>query len=595
MMKGYGGKMLLVNLSDQKIEEMPLEEPLARNFLGSYGIGAKMVYELQGPGVDALGPENTLGFVTGPFVGTPVPYGVRYQLVGKSPLTHTWGDASSGGSFAPQLKRAGYDAVFFKGISEKPVYLWINDGKAELRDASHLWGKDIFETEDLIREELGGDRRMSMSVLGPSGEKQALIACPITDKGNAPGRSGLGAVMGAKKVKAVVALGSSATAVADEEKVIQMSREAAQMIRDNPGGLEQYGTCGGTGNSILSGDCPVKNWIGVGEEEFENPHALSGESVIKYETRKITCRGCPTFCNGLVKVESGPYAIEEAQKPEYETLGAFGGMCLNNNLESIIMCNDICNRYGIDTISAGCTVAFAIECYENGIFTKNDTDGLELTWGNHASIVALTEKIAKREGIGDLLADGVKVASEKIGQGSEEYAVHSRGQELPMHDPRLSQTREAQLPVLGIMYQIDATPGRHTAQSSNRGRAQQSSGLCSMGGRVFRGEKLCEFLTAVTGIEYTENDLEEIGERVACIRQAFNLREGLTPKDFKLHGRVIGDPPLERGPLAGITLDMDTATRDYFEGMGWDPETGKPNKERLMELGGFEDVIADLY
>jgi aldehyde:ferredoxin oxidoreductase len=294
-------------------------------------------------------------------------------------------------------------------------------------------------------------------------------------------------------------------------------------------------------------------------------------------------------------VESGPYAIEEAQKPEYETLGAFGGMCLNNNLESIIMCNDICNKYGLDTISAGCTVAYAIECYENGILTKHDTDGLELTWGNHAAIVALTDKMAKREGLGDILADGVKVAAEKIGQGSEEYAVHIHGQELPMHDPRLSQTREAQLPVLGIMYQIDATPGRHTASSSNRGRVVNASGLCSMGGRVFRGEALVEFLTAVTGIEYTADDLEQMGERIACIRQAFNLREGYTPKDFRLHGRVIGDPPLERGPLAGITLDMDTATRDYFEGMGWEPETGKPSKERLMELGGFEDVIADLY
>jgi len=595
MMQGYGGKMLLVNLSDRKIEEIPLEESVARNFLGSYGVGAKVVYGLQKGGVDALGPENTLGFVTGPFVGTRVPYGIRYQVVGKSPLTQTWGDASSGGNFAPQLKRAGYDAVFFKGISDKPVYLWVNDGKAELRDASHLWGKDIFETEDLIREELGGDRRISMSVLGPSGEKLSLIACPITDKGNAPGRSGMGAVMGAKRVKAVVARGASVVSSADEEKVLQMSREAARMVRSEPRGLEKYGTCAGTGNSILSGDCPVKNWIGVGEEEFENPHALSGESVIKYEIRKVTCFGCPTACNGIVRVESGPYAIEEAQKPEYETLGAFGGMCLNNNLESIIMCNDICNRYGLDTISAGCTVAYAIECYENGILTKNDTDGLELTWGNHAAIAALTEKMAKREGLGDILADGVKVAAEKVGQGSEEYAVHIHGQELPMHDPRLSQTREAQLPVLGIMYQIDATPGRHTAPSSNRGRALYASGLCTMGGRVFQGEKLCEFLTAVTGIEYTENDLEQIGERVACIRQAFNLREGYTPKDFRLHGRVIGEPPLERGPLAGITLDMDTATRDYFEGMRWDPETGKPSKERLIELGGFEDVIADLY
>jgi len=586
--------MLLVDLSTGQMEERETTEDLARNFLGGYGLGARMVYSLQKGGVDPLGPENTLGFTTGPTVGTRAPYGVRYQVVGKSPLTQTWGDASSGGDFAPELKGAGYDAVFFRGISENPVYLWVQNGQAELRDARHLWGRDVFETEDLLREEVG-ERQARMSVLGPGGEKQCLISCPITDKGNAPGRSGLGAVMGAKRLKAVVARGTQTIPVADEEKVREMAREAIEKVKAEPGGLEKHGTCSGTADSIRSGDCPVKNWIGVGEEEFENPDLLGGENVIRYETRKLTCRGCPTACNGLVTVEEGPYAIQDAQKPEYETLGAYGAMSLNNNLESIILCNEICNRAGIDTISAGCTLAFAIECYENGLIDKSDTGGIELTWGNHEAIVAMTRKLVDREGFGDVLADGVKVASEKIGPRSEAYAVHVHGQEFPMHDPRLSQTKEAQLPALGIVYQTDATPGRHTASLDFRGKIINAAGLCGMGGRTFRGDALPQYLTAVTGVEYTSEELEKVGERIACLRQAFNLREGFTPADFKLPGRVIGDPPLARGPLAGITLDMETAVRDHFNALGWDPDTGKPNRDRLVKLGGFEDVLADLY
>jgi len=594
MLNGYAGKMLAVDLSTGQMEEMETTASLARNFLGGFGLGARMVYSLQEGGVDPLGPENTLGFTTGPTVGTRVPFGVRYQVVGKSPLTQTWGDSSSGGDFAPELKRAGYDAVFFQGISETPVYLWVHDGQAELRDASHLWGRDVFETEDALREEVG-ERQARMSVLGPGGEKLCLISCPITDKGNAPGRSGLGAVMGSKRLKAVVARGTQTIPVADDEKVRELARKAMEKVKTDRGGLEMHGTCSGTADCIRSGDCPVKNWIGVGIEDFADPDLLGGENVIHYETRKLTCRGCPTACNGLVTVEDGPYAIQDAQKPEYETLGAYGAMTLNNNLESIILCNDLCNRAGIDTISAGCTIAFAIECYENGLIDSSDTDGIELTWGNHAAIVAMTQKLVAREGFGDVLADGVKVASEKIGSGSEEYAVHVLGQEFPMHDPRLAQAQEAQLPALGIIYQSDATPGRHTAPFDHRGRGVYAAGLCSFGGRTFAGDALLQYLTAVTGVEYTEEELEKVGERIACMRQAFNLREGLTPADFKLPGRVTGDPPLANGPLAGITLDMDTAVQDHFQGLGWDPATGKPSRDRLTELGGLDDVVADLY
>lgn len=592
MLNGYAGKMLLVNLSDGKVEDIPVDENLARRFLGGYGFGAKMIYDLVPPKIDPLGPENVIGFTTGALVATGAPCAVRTTVVGKSPITHAWGDASSGGDFAAEVRRAGYDAIFVTGTSEKPVYLWVNDNTAEIRDASDLWGKDTVETEDTLRDTLG-DSRIEVCCIGPGGEKLSRMACLIIDKGNAPGRSGLGAIMGAKKLKAVVARGTQRIPVADQEKLRELTREAMGALREG-NGLSKYGTCGGTANCVSTGDCPTKNWLGGGPVDFPNAKAISDENVIKYEVRKVTCRGCPIACNGIVEVPSGPYAIKDAQKPEYETLGAFGAMCLNDNVESIIMANDICNRYGLDTISVGCTIAFAMECYENGLIDKSDTDGIELTWGNHEAIVAMTWKIAKREGFGDILADGSRVAAGKIGQGSEAYVMDVHGQELPMHDPKMGQPK-SWTRMLAIAYQADATPGRHTPTLEHTGRALRAVGICTFGGRGAGGERLSQFLEAITGVEHSNEVMEEIGERIACMRQAFNVREGIKPKDFKLPDRVIGKPPLEKGPLAGITIDADADTREYLEIIGWDPETGKPNRERLEELGGFEKVIADLY
>ena len=594
MPKGYAGKLLFVDLSSGTTREEEVTDELARNFLGGYGFGAKVVYNGQPAGVDPLGPENMVGFTTGPLTATRTPFSGRYTVVGKSPLTGTWGDANSGGHFGPAMKRAGYDCVFFTGISEKPVYLLLRDRKAELRDASALWGKDSVETEEMLRNQLG-DAKAELTCIGQAGERKALISCPINNRGRAPGRSGFGAAMGSKRLKAVVAQATGRINVADSTTLNELSKAGAKEARKTMAEFAKYGTTRGTGDSIRSGDCPVKNWAGVGSEEFEDPDAVGGDNVIRYQVRRYFCAQCPVGCGGTMKVSEGPYAIENAHKPEYETLGAYGGMVMNNNVESIIWCNDLCNRYGLDTISAGAVVAFAIECYENGLLTKEDTDGLELTWGDHEAIVALTEKIGLREGIGDLLADGVKVASEKIGKGSEEFAVHVHGQELPMHDPRLSQARKAQLPMLGIIYESDATPGRHTAASDPRGHSYTSAGLCLMGGRLFRGENLPKYLTAATGIEFTEDTVEEVGERIMIMRQAFNLREGVTKKDLHLPPRAQGVPPHKSGPLADVTLDMATATREYLSGMGWDPEIGKPPKERVVELGGLDEVVKDLY
>jgi len=349
--------------------------------------------------------------------------------------------------------------------------------------------------------------------------------------------------------------------------------------------------------------------------------ALSHENVMARQERKFACWRCPVACGGVMKAGTEYEYPAGVHKPEHETCAAFGIMCLNDNLESIVKANDICNQYGLDTISTGATIAFAIECYENGLITKKDTDGIELTWGNHRAIVAMTDKLAKREGFGDVLADGVKVAAEKIGKGADKYAIHAHGQELPMHDPSFG-------PSFGCSYQSAPTPGRHTqvglsmseedavqpglevshldkytytgkgqieAMLRNNNQLLNASCMCLFGGGLFLPlGNVPAFLRAVTGWELTPEELTATAERILAIRQAFTLREGLTPKDFKMRGHPIGDPPDKEGPLANITVDIDTLCAEYYKAMDWDAETGKPSKKKLLELG-LDDVAADLW
>ncbi len=619
MAGGYMGKLLFVDLSKNELKDEVLDEKLCRDFIGGYGIGARIIYSRQKGGVDPLGPENTLGFMTGPLTGTSTPFGSRYGVVvGKSPLTETWGDANSGGDFGPYLKFAGYDGVFFIGVSPKPVYLFIKDGKAELRDASHLWGKDTDETEDMLKAELGKEVRVAN--IGPAGEKLSLIACIINNKGRAAGRSGVGAVMGSKKLKAIAVIGTAKIPVAHSEEVNKLRKEYVADMKEKGEGMRQFGTPGPTASWAHNGDAPVKNWSGVGIIDFPNASLISGENVKKYEEKRYGCYRCPVSCGAHMKAGTGEYKYKAgADRPEYETMGMFGPNCLNDDIESIIMATDICNRAGLDTISTGATIAFAIECYENGIITKEDTDGIEMTWGNHRSIVAMTEKIAKREGFGAVLADGVKVAASRIGKGSEKYAMHIHGQELPAHDPKLR-------PAYATAYQSDLTPGRHTQEGlectegdfipaglelpsldkytytgkgkyeaifRNRNHLVNVSGVCQFSLYFLPWDAMGKFLTLVTGWELSSEEITTICERVAAMRQALTLREGLSSRDFKLLGRVVGEPPLKEGPTANITVDAATLVSEYYKALDWDPQTGKPSQKRLLELG-LEDVAKEL-
>jgi len=594
MIKGYMGKILFVNLSTGELQEETPDDSLYRNFLGGYGLGAKIMYDRMKPGVDALGPDNMLGFATGPLTGTPAIVGTRYEVMAKSPITGGWGDANSGGDFGPYLKFAGYDAVFFTGISDKPVYLFIDNGKAELIDASNLWGKGSYEMETIMKEKYGKDTEVSC--IGPSGEKLALISCVITKRGAAAGRSGIGAVMGSKKLKAVVVKGDMEVAMADREKAMAIRRDHTEATKGMAQGMRKYGTSGMAERSALSGDTPVKNWGGVGIVEMTDASGLSGDLAIANVDKAEPCWHCPIACQSILKEGTGDYKYPAGtRRVEYETQGAFGPNCLNTDAESLSYVNYICNDYGLDTISGGSVVAFAMELYEKGILTKADTDGIDLTWGNHKGIVELTEKIAKREGIGDILADGVKVAAEKIGKGSEEYAVHAGGQELGMHDPKLARPGDTG----AARYQMDATPGRHTqgfGPGSFGTHVTNSIGTCFFGGFGPPGGRnwTLEYMQAVTGLDWTAEELSKCGERIANIRHCFNLREGINPLNIYVHPRIYGDPPQTEGPLAGVRADIEAQNYWCLGALDWDRVTTKPSKAKLLSLG-LDDIAKELH
>ncbi len=423
MKGGYVGKMLFVDLSKGKIETKELTEEVAQRFVGTYGIGARVLYDMMKPGVDPLGPEAALGFVTGPLNGTGALFGGRYAVVCKSPVTGGWSDANSGGYFGPELKKAGFDAVFVSGSADRPVYIYIEDGKAEIRDAANLWGKMSVETLEALIEETG-EKNLRAAVIGPAGEKQSLMACIINDRHRAAGRGGAGAVMGSKKLKAIAVKGTGEVPVADPEKLKEVNRMATDGMKNGSNaetvkGYSNYGTGMGTSGYALSGDSPVKNWGGVGVLDFGEESARKIDSIAldKYKTRKYACASCALGCGAYFQVDEGEWPVGETFRPEYETAAAFGTLCLNDNAESIMKCNHICNEYGLDTISAGATVAWAIECYENGLFTKEETGGIELTWGNARAIVEITQAMADRTGFGEVLALGSAKAAEKLGKG----------------------------------------------------------------------------------------------------------------------------------------------------------------------------------
>ncbi len=654
MGKGYMGKVLHVDLSTGEFREEKVPDEVYERFLSGAGLAAKILFDKIPKGADPLGPDNVLGFLSGLLTGTGSLLTGRWMVAGKSPLTQGYGEANCGGTFSPAIKRCGYDGIFFRGISKKPVYLRIVDKKIELVDAGHLWGKDAVEAEELIIDEMGGKGKVA--VIGQAGENMSLISGVCNDRGRIAARSGLGAVMGSKRLKAVALAGREKIPVehpdrimAENEKFMKWFRTGeilqnrvptrifsllGRFFRVAPVAVAQdanmvkmafkdFGTIVTNVLSSENGDSPVKNWKSAGFRDFPiDTHAekLDPQLIIDRQYRKYHCYSCPMGCGGLCRVTSGKYPLKETHKPEYETCCAFGALILNNDLDIIFKINDTLNRAGMDSISAGATVAFAMECYEKGILSQEELDGIDLYWGNGEGVMELLDKMISRQGIGNLLADGIKKAAERIGKGSERYAIHAGGQELPMHDPRFD-------PGFSVAYELEPTPGRHTnhgyqwadmfamhkifkglpssspvywvkekynpegkhilmAAGSKYVQMANGLGACLFGLQLGGKLPLVEYTNAATGWHLPSEGYLLIGERIQNLRQAFNKREGIEPaRHFKMNARAAGNPPLTFGPVKGIMLDQERLNRDFLRAMGWDQETGTPTNEKLEELG----------
>ncbi|WP_422485858.1 aldehyde ferredoxin oxidoreductase family protein [Gudongella sp. DL1XJH-153] len=654
-MRGYMGKVLFVDLSTGDIHSEEVPDRIYENFLSGVGLGAYYLHKTIPQGADPLGKDNVLGFVSGLLTGTGSVVTGRWMAVGKSPITGGWGDSNCGGNLSPAIKRSGYDGIFFRGISEKPAYLYIDDDGPKLMDASELWGKDAVEAEELLLHLHGKDRKCAVATIGQAGEKMSLIAGISNDKGRMAARSGLGAVMGSKKLKAIVLTGTGKIEAYDKEMIMEITREYSDKVKnvklpgmlkgsmlpmlnrimEKAGGLmpqdgmmsvpmmKRWGTIFSNTFGLPSGDCPVKNWDGsILDYHFSSYKNMNPDRIIEREEKKYYCYSCVIGCGGVCNISDVTKGrFEHTHKPEYETVNSFGALLLNESLESIYYINEIMNRAGMDTISAGNTIAFAIECYENGLITKEDTDGLELTWGNSEAIVALSEKMVSRKGIGDVLADGVRMAAARIGKDSERYAINAGGQEPGMHDPRLD-------PILGIHFSADPTPGRHTigaglyynymrlwdfvtwapkitnkSSKVSKYKVTDEVALKSVanscikqvldgsGGCLFAmisglgNWRLFDYLNGATGWNKTPDEYMEIGKRMQTLRQMFNIREGIDPISFKMHDRIAGNPPMKEGPLKGRKVPIEDMMKGHWKHFGWDENTGIPLEETIEELG----------
>lgn len=653
MGNGFFGKILWIDLSNETFKEENLSESIYRQYLGGYGLGCKLIYENTPIKYDPLGPDSIFGFFPGLLTGSIAPCSGRYMVAGKSPLTGTWGDANSGGTFGPEIKKCGYDAILFKGIAESPKYVTIIEDEKRIHDANDIWGLDIIKAEEKLKKKHG--KFVKTAGIGKAGENISLISGIVNDRGRIAARSGIGAIMGSKKVKMLVLKGNKQMPLANKRDLLKYTKSYNSEKNPSPGKFRKslikkipgipkllrrlhipfkgpgkiltqiyqvFGTS--VGNTLLAeiGDSPVKNWGGIGQFDF--PPDISTEistvSINNYKQRDYGCFTCPIQCGAILKVPE--LGLEETHLPEYETCCAFGTLLLNNDLMSLFMLNDLCNREGLDSISAGATVAFAIECFENGIITIDDTNGLELGWGKSDSIIELINMMIKRKGFGDILADGIKKASEKIGRGSEKFAMHSFGQEIAMHDPKFIES-------LGYTYAFDPTPGRHTAASidfmnlgpinkymkgfslpknwkKNKEAKYKGQMLVSGLQQVINCLGLCTFTTlfgsypskeiieSITGWDISTDELIKTGLRIQTLRQSFTIREGVILAENDLPSRVIGDPPFEKGPNKGVTVSY----RDFYKGvckeMGWNPENGYPLRETLRELN-LDYVIKDIY
>lgn len=612
MLGGYTGKVLRIDLTEEVFTVQTFSEETLRKYIGGSGLGAKILFEETSEKTDPLGPENLLIFMTGPLVGTQAPNFGRYEVVTKSPLTGAYGEGNSGGSWGTKLKHSGYDGIIVKGKAKKPVYVHINNGEVEIKDASHIWGRDTYETDSILKGELGN--RITTCSIGPAGENLVRIASIMNDgkEGRAIGRCGVGAVMGSKNLKAIAVQGSIRPHISEEEKFKESVKYWAPQIKKNTEGfLGKYGTACGMSTVEAVGDLPIKNWS---EGSFPAHENISGQAIsASILVKQYHCAQCAIGCGRSVKVSEGPYAGVDGGGPEYETLGMFGANCMVDNLEAIAKANEICNRYGLDTISTGSCVAFAMEAYERGLITKEQAGGLEIKWGDPDVLVNMVEKIGKRQDIGYILGEGTRIASRMIGGTAPEFAVHVRGLEFPAHDPRAANSSGLQYAVsprgachlssfthdfefgatfveMGITGPIDRFAVKGKAEFVSRFQDLNAM-FDSLTGCKFVIYGLCEesiktiisWLNMVTGWDVTQEEFFETGARIMNLKRMYNVMCGQSRKDDILPPRALSHKRGSGGAAENLP-HLGEMLSEYYEIRGWD-EFGIPKEETLRKLG----------
>ncbi|MBU2546992.1 MAG: aldehyde ferredoxin oxidoreductase family protein [Proteobacteria bacterium] len=608
---GYMGKILRVNLTDGSTSSFDVDPAMAQNYIGGAGFITRFLYDELPAKIDPMGPDNKLIFMTGPVTGTRFPTSGRWVVGAKSPLTGLLTTATSSGFWGVELKKTGYDGIIFEGKSDKPVYLELTDEGAAIKDASDLWGKDSYETQEALKEKLG-KKRTRIACIGKAGEKLAPLACVMNDEGRAAGRGGLGAVMGSKNLKAIACLGTGKIEVLADEFLVMMTKEVVKGVEADP--FAQFFTKWGTAFSMdmswAAGDVPTKNWQqgtwGDGDSYVKIGGARMAKEILKPHAG--ACYNCPIRCARWVEIPDGRFKYE-GPGPEYETLGSFGSMLLIDDLKAVAWMGELCNKAGLDTISAGCTLAWATEAFEKGAITKADTGGVELGWGNVEGALAMVEQMCRVEGFGALLAQGSRTASQKIGKGSEEYAIQVKGLEVPMHDPRCyfslavnyatgprgachvqggSYTVELAVinPEAGLTYK----QGRH--DKKGKGRAAKVSqdmanvlnslSICMFAGMAMPPSAMGILLGITAGLPHSSPTIQQVGERLTNLQRAFACREGISKKDDTLPKRLL--TPLPDGGAAGKAADLEFQLQEYYALRGWN-ENGIPTRERLTWLG----------
>ena len=618
MQYGYNGKILRVNLNRGSTSVEEPEENFYRRYLGGAALISYYLLKEQKPGVEPFSPENKLVFAPGIITGVPVGGSGRNAVGAKAPLTNAFSTSEGGGYWGAELKHAGYDAIVIEGKAKKPVYLWIQDGKVEIKDATHLWGKLTAETQELMRQELG-DSGVRTALIGPGGENLVRFAGIVNDLGHFAGRTGLGAVMGSKNLKGIAVRGHNPPAMADPKAVSDVAKQFRDSMKTHPYLIEyrELGTLGGIAAYSRAGGLVTRNFQ---ESAFDDVDKISEDTYIAtIRSDRDTCYACPVRCKQVVSVGEPYNVTSKYHGPEYETVVSLGSCCGVGDLGAVCKANELCSAYGIDTISCGVTIAFAMECFQRGLLTEKDTQGLQLIFGNAEAMLKAIEMICKREGIGDILAEGSARAAQKIGKDAEKYAMHAKGAELPMHNPYFK-------PITGLGYALSPTGADHLRNlMSPQGLTKPGAGLeqykplgildplpredlgsparirmytyavlwrtaldcvgmCYFCGDGYRHDQIAEIVRGVTGWSTTVWELMKIGERCMNMMRAFNIREGFTRQNDRIPERF--HQPIATGPIKGTKLDKEEFNRaieTHYKMMDWD-EGGIPQREKLQEL-----------